>query len=132
MFFFSTFNGKEEARSQPKLGRFGQYPQTFYEQTLHAKLFGGEGQAFRCKNNVVVFCHTQGSSRLNFSGVEFDKKTNETAIVLYPSLYEKDAHPFDLGNAEYADDNYFGTVDNFTESICKTYEEFTKLYIVST
>ena len=65
------------------------------------------------------------------SGVEFDKKANETAVVLYPPLYNKDAHPFDLGNAEYVDDNYFGSVENFTDSICKTYEEFTKLYIVS-
>ena len=74
-----------------------------YEQTLHAKLFGGE-------------------ALVDVNGTETLKK--------YPKTYNKAAHPVDLGSMGYYNDTFWdGNYINFKADICAKYETWVATYI---
>ena len=65
----------------------------YYEQTLQAKLFGGPA-------------------------LVYDKASNTTTEKVFPALYNKYAHPLDIGQAEFYDDSDF---DNDYRNFRKRY-----------
>ena len=74
-----------------------------YEQTLHAKLFGGE-------------------ALVDVNGTATLKK--------FPKTYNKAAHPTDLGSMGYYNDTYWdGNYTAFKATICAEYEYWIATYI---
>ena len=76
----------------------------YYEQTLHARLFGSEG---------------------------FVVDDNGTATLQkFPKTYNRNAHPIDLGNVPYYNDTYWNNNQSaFVEVICEEYETWVATYI---
>ena len=81
-------------------------PVKYLEQTLIAKLFGGQG-------------------------IVLDPVTGNEEQQTFTVVYNKDVRPFDVGQAKFKTDNDYTDIATFITEVCDDFETWVKTYMVN-